>query len=148
MLVNKFKELAESLNWVFNYGNLEFQNLLDLPVNIDVETDEGTEEVTATYFLLLWSDEDPEFDEFNNVISETFEGQFVLAERSEITEKDFNYKYETHIRKMRGKVKSFMALISACDKWHISKFKNTVVSDALDANVDGIQVSFRVRYDY
>lgn len=140
MLVNKFKELCEGLDWFFNYGDYDWQNLIDLKDDIG----DANQKVS---FLLFWKDRTKAFNSFNVLISETFSGEFVLTERSDLDDKDYNYKYETHIAKMEANLDNYTVLISDCEGWFIESWVETEVSNLLDTNVDGIKVKFRIRHD-
>lgn len=141
MLVNKFKEYCESLNWVFNYGNYDWQNLIDI-VN---EVSEGVP--PDGYFLLLYKDREKKFNQYNALQSETFTGEFIYAKQSNFTEKDYNYKYNNRIGLMEIALDDFHLLISDCQGLYIESWTETEVSNILDANFDGIKVKFRIRHE-
>jgi hypothetical protein len=141
MLVNKFKEYCESLNWVFNYGNYDWQNLIDI-VN---EVSEGVP--PDGYFLLLYKDREKKFNQYNALQSETFTGEFIYAKQSDFTEKDYNFKYENRISQMETDLDNFHLLISDCIGLYIEAWSEAEVSNILDANFDGIKVKFRIRHE-
>lgn len=142
MLVNKLREIAEAKGCTFNYGDYDWQNLNDF---IDPNNN-GDDEIAPKYFLLLWKDRSKAFNDFNVLISETFTGEFILAERSDFGEKDYNYKYENHISKMESELDEFTVQISDCDDLVIESWNETEVSNVLDTNVDGIKVSFKIKH--
>jgi hypothetical protein len=141
MLVNKFKEYCESLNWVFNYGNYDWQNLIDI-VN---EVSEGVP--PDGYFLLFYKDREKKFNQYNALQSETFTGEFIYAKQSDFTEKDYNFKYENRISQMETDLDNFHLLISDCIGLYIEAWSEAEVSNILDANFDGIKVKFRIRHE-
>lgn len=140
MLVNKFKEYCADLGWAFNYGNLNWQNLQDLEM-------EGAEPSDLTNFLLLYKDRIKAFTDFNVVASETFSGEFILCRRSEISEKDYNWKYSERISKLEADADLLQALISDCDNLFVEGWQEGEVSDILDTNMDGIKIAFRIRHE-
>lgn len=140
IMIELFKNIATQLGYSFNYGSEDWQNLLDLQ-------DDTAQANQAKHFLLLWKDRTKAFNGFNVLTSETFSGEFVLTERSDFGEKDYNYKYETHIAKMEAKLDNYTTLISDCEGWFIESWIETEVSNLLDTNIDGIKVKFRIRHD-
>lgn len=140
MLVDKFKEIAEGLGWFFNYGDYHWQNLNDF--------EDDTELIEQSIaFLLLWKDREKHINDFNVVVAETFEGEFIMAVRSRIDDADHNSKYEQRIKQIENKTGAFSDLITDCDSLFIQYWKETEVENALDTNVDGIKVKFRIRHD-
>lgn len=140
MLVDKFKEIAEGLGWFFNYGDYHWQNLNDFEDDTSLENQKIA-------FLLLWKDRDKHLNDFNVVTAETFEGEFIMAVRSKFDDKDHNDKYEQRIKKIEEKSALFSNLITDCDSLFIKYWKETEVENALDTNVDGIKVKFRIRHE-
>ncbi len=144
MIVNKLKEIAELFDWTFSYGSLEWQNIEDLPDDIDLlETDE----LQAAYFMLLYTERQKIFSDFNILVSEKFSGEFILAERSNFNQETYSQKYEDHILKMKNNLDKFTDKISDCDNLFIENWKEVEVINQLDTNVDGIKVSFTIRHD-
>jgi hypothetical protein len=135
MIVNKLKELAEGAGYLFNYGSEDWQNLLDF--------EPGTKA-----FLLLWKDHTKAFNGFNALISETFSGEFILCERSDFTEPDYNYKYEEHIAGLEAELDALTVGISDCDGLYIESWTEVEVSNMLDTNMDGLKVKFRIRHEF
>jgi len=154
MLVDKFKDITTILGWYFNYGDYQWANLMDMfDDTITAENDGELAEFlpagipNKAYFLLLWKDREKAFSDFNRVISETFTGEFLLVERSRLDDRDHNYKYEVHIKKMEKNLDRFQEYISDCDNLHILSWIETEVENELDTNVDGIKVKFKIRHD-
>lgn len=140
MLVDKFKDIAESLNWFFNYGDYSWQNLNDL----EDDTDQENQKIN---FLLLWKDADKKFNGFNALDSINYEGEFILAVRSKLDDIDHNSKYEQRIKKVEDCVESFTNKISVCDNMKIISWKETEVTNDFDTNVDGLKIRFRILYE-
>jgi len=155
MLVNKFKEIAESLGWHFNYGDYSWQNLQDMFDDTGTVDNDGllVENLPAGlphnyYFLLLWKDREKEFNDFNEIVAEIFSGEFLLVERSNMDDPDYNFKYETHISRMENMLDDFQGHIQDCDGLQIKGWLETEVVNELDTNVDGIKVKFRIRHEF
>lgn len=132
MIVNYFKDIAEAKGFVFNYGSDDWQNLQDLAP--------GTQA-----FLLMWKKRVKAFNAYNALASETFSGEFILCERSDFTEKDYNYKYAEHIAGLEAELDDLTLEISDCDGLFIESWEEVEVSNHLDTNVDGLKVTFRIR---
>lgn len=136
-MVNKFREIAESFEWVFDYGRKDFHNL----VNPD--------ESGKWYFFL-----DPITDDSNNETS-TFEGYFMVLSVSDL---DQNYdsqkdtlpedgKYIQNIKPKKEFLKGKFKDQIECDgKFEVLRFRITDVINFFDGNMDGVLVNFQIKH--
>ncbi len=138
MIVKQFKNIATLNSWEFNYGDYQWQNLKDLPN----DTDNQQQQV---YLLLLWKDVEKKFNEFNALVSETYEGEFLLVVRSELDDKDYNYKYEERIKKLEALSDNVSKGITHCEGFAIAYWKQSEVVNQFDTNVDGLKIKFRIK---
>ncbi len=138
MIVERLKNIATLNSWKFNYGDYQWQNLLDL-LN---DTENPQQQV---YLLLLWKDVEKKFNEFNGLISETYEGEFLLVVRSELQDEDYNYKYEERIKELEALSESVTKGITHCEGFTIDYWKQSEVVNQLDTNVDGLKIKFRIK---
>lgn len=145
MLVERLEELIDDFNfptdpvklWHFNYGKEYWQNLQDLPNDAEIPFAERNK-----YVLLLWQDVDPKFNEFGVVESNTITGELLLMVRSKISDEDYNYKYQTHIKNLHAESANMVENFSVCDDWLIKRWKQIEVENAFDTNLDGLKIQF------
>jgi hypothetical protein len=151
MIVDKLKSIAQSLGFIWDYGSESWQNLNDfeddtnkdglLPEPLAADT-EGDQQV---YMMLLYKDADKKFDAFNNVISVAYSGEIILAVKSLLNQRDYNFKYEYRIKQVESKTESVLNQITDCEGLYVESWKEVEVSNAFDTNVDGLKISFRIR---
>jgi len=143
MLVTKLQNICIELDLEFNYGDYNWQNLQDL--RDDVNSSQELEQ--QKHFLLLWKDRDKGYSDFNVLLSETFTGEFLLVERSDFGEKDYNFKYSNHIAQIESLLNLLAQYFSDCEDWTIIRWKETEVHNQFDTNVDGIKVNFTLKHE-
>lgn len=136
MLVDKFKEIAKGAGWKFNYGKYHWQNLLDL-LNDD-----------TIHLLLLWQDRDVKYSDFNVATQSIYTGELLLVKRSELNDKDYNFKYEYRIKRLQQQAELISGNISSCDNLYLQCWHETEVENELDTNVDGLKIKFTIRNEY
>lgn len=141
MLVDKFKEIAKSNGWVFNYGKEEWQNLLDL-------RNDPNGKDRQIYLLFLYRKRKTKRNEHNAITSVSYSGELILAMRSELNDKDANFKYENVIRKLEQDLDGVGNLLTSCEGWGALEVLDTEVFNELDTNVDGLRAEFSVNYEY
>lgn len=134
MIVEKIKQIAKDLNYKFNYGAYEWQNLIDLTENNQI------------YLLLLWKDTNRVFNDYNVIEKTSYTGEFILCKRSNFQEPDYNYKYENYIKELETEAKNIIKNISICDNLLLEKWSETEVSDQLDTNLDGLKINFQITF--
>lgn len=101
----------------------------------------------AKYFLFLWKDRDYILNEFGGIEGYTYEAETILAVRSRISDKDYEYKYETHIKNLEQEVEKIFEEFSVCEEWTIKRWKEIEVENEYDTNLDGLKVRFTVQLD-
>lgn len=156
MLVDKFKEIAETLGLVFNYGSEFWQNLSDYITDSDVqptiiegeEGEEPSEEIIIpVYLLLLYKDTVKQKNEYGATVATTFTGEFFLVMRSEFNQETYLSKYEARIKYLEAKANLVDEAFGYCDGWVIQNWKEVEVINQLDTNLDGLRISFTLRHE-
>lgn len=142
MLVEKFKEICLQGSWQFNYGAGHWQNVQDFKDDSDLDF-----ENRKKYFLLLWQDREVLLNEYGAVIGYEFTGESVFCVRSKISDEDYNYKYEAHIKNLRNEISKIFNSVNTCEEWTIKRWKEVEVENEYDTNVDGLKIEFTFRYD-
>lgn len=143
MLVERLKEACDNLDWKFNYGGGHWQNLLDLPDDVDKPFNEK-----QIYFLLLWKDRDLILNGFGGIQGATYEAEVILCVRSRISDKDYNLKYEENIKGLERMSESLLSDFSVCEEWTVKKWKEIEVENEFDTNLDGLKVRFTVELNH
>ncbi|WP_228853257.1 hypothetical protein [Aegicerativicinus sediminis] len=148
MLVERLKELIADFNtganpgeekWHFNYGRDHWQNLQDLP--------DDSAELFADrnkYLMLLWQDREHKLNNYSAIEGYTFTGEMLLVVRSKISEADYNFKYETHIRNLQDEAMEINDNFTVCENWLIKKWKEIEVENVYDTNLDGLKIQFTI----
>lgn len=141
MIVDDLKTLTTNLGWNFNYGSGEWQNLSDYPTD-----DQLPFAQRKKYFLLLWKDTIKSFDDFGTVTSNTYDGEFIMAVKSSMSDSDYNKKYDVHIKNIEIEIEKLIDSINLCSTFQLKSWKSTEVYNQYDTNVDGLKVKFTVTY--
>lgn len=154
MLVENLKEIVNNLNanvpaltplkgkWNFNYGKDHWQNLGDYVNDVQMDFEDRQK-----YLLLLWKDRNFVLNNFGGVQGYSFDGELVLLVRSKISDEDYNYKYETHIRKLEAEAEKLFNQFSDCDGWLIKNWKEIEVENEYDTNMDGLKIRFTIELE-
>lgn len=142
MIVEEFKAGCLAIGWNFKYGPEHWQNLSDFP-----EDGELPFAARQKHFLLLWKDREDILNSFGETEGYVYDGEFVLSVRSKISDKDYEYKYETHIKNLEDEVDLMKTHFSLCDDWTLQQWRLTEVENQLDTNLDGLKVKFKIKID-
>jgi len=140
MLVNKIEQISEAHGWRFNYGKGHWQNLLDLPDDSDLNFDKRQK-----YFLMHYQNREINFNDYGRK-GIIYESEALLCVRSRMNDEDYNFKYKHNIRRLRGDIDNVLIPALNCDKFNILSFKDFEIENALDTNVDGILIRFKLQY--
>jgi hypothetical protein len=146
MLVEKIKHIInqfenQGLNWDFNYGKEHWQNLKDFKLDAALPFQNRQK-----HLLLLWKDRTATLNNYGTEEGSVFDGEMVLLVRSKISEKDYNYKYETHIKNLESETKRLMNQLSTCDGWILKTWKEIEVENEFDTNLDGLKIRFTIEF--
>lgn len=140
-IVRILQDIALSNNLIYHYGKKAALNLLD-----------GSAEAATTYLLHEFTNRKSEYNDSGTlIIAANYEGKFFLVKQSDL---DQNYfaeagdaaasKYTQHIEPLLEVFKTIGNSL-ACRGIEVSQWDNIDVTDALDANMDGLLCSYKLR---
>lgn len=150
MLIEKIKEFVDSYNepapaeplFHFAYGKDHWQNLCD-----HAKDDNKPFEERNKYFKLLYVDRDYKTNEHSALIRIVYDGEMFVGASSMVSDKSYEYKYETHIKNCLQLVKQFAEDLLDCDNFYITNWKVVEVENLYDNNLDGVKVKFSIYKD-
>ena len=136
-IVGVFNSYADSLDWNFTYGNKENQNLMQS------DMEDG-----LIYFLLDPVTRNVLTSPYGGRGATEFTGSFMLVVKSDL---DNTYngtstkvgKYEKNINPLLTKLELIKDIIE-CDNYTIENWSVVDVINALDVNLDGIIVTYKI----
>jgi len=134
-IVELFREVAESFDWIFDYGRKDFHNLID----------DGTN--GKWHFFL-----DPVVDDTNSQFA-IYEGYFMVLS---IADLDQNYdnqkgtspedgKWLQNIKPKKDFLKTKFRDKLECADLEILRYRMTEVINFFDDNMDGVLVNFQIK---
>jgi len=140
-IVPIFETQATTKGWKFSYGNSANNNLL--------ASDQITDQI---YLLLDPVTRNPIPSEFGGVSGYTFSGQFMLLVKSSLDNVYHNQKdqpkaqgrYEKNIAPLLDEAMSLHSVFG-CTDYEITKWSMIDAINVLDANHDGVVVTFGFR---
>lgn len=141
MLVEELKSIAQSFDWKFDYGKEYWQNRGDFPEDENLPFEDRNK-----YLLLLWKDREFIINKYGAIEGVNFQGEMLFVVRSKISDPTYQYKYDTHIKKLEECTKSLFEAFSDCDGWKIKAWKETEVANRFDTCMDGLKINFTIEY--
>lgn len=138
-MVDKLKEIAETLGFTFNYGRGHWQNLLD-PIN----DTQNTIDIVQVHCHLWWVDEQDLFNDFGAIEQTDYDAEFYVVAKSEITDEDYNSKYENRIKHLKDKARLIQDEFRNCSGFTLKYWKMIEVENQMDANMDGVKVTIKL----
>lgn len=142
MLAEKLEQVTKELGWDFSYASSHWQNLRDLPDDSDKPFKDR-----KRYFMLIQYTQIKSFGDFYSV-ENSWRGEFLLLVRSLMTEKDYAYKYATHIKPLENELGQFERRFGApCNRWTKRRMEITPFINLYDTNLDGLKVEFMMDYE-
>ena len=140
-IVRILQQIAEDKNLIYHYGKKAALNLL-----------EGSAEANTTYLLHEFTNRKSEYNSSKTkIIAANYEGKFFLVKQSDFDQQYFaekgtpeTGKYATNIEPLLGVYHSIGNSL-ACLDITVSQWDNIDVTDALDANMDGLLCSYKIR---
>jgi hypothetical protein len=140
MLVEKLKAASNDLGFLFDYGKEHWQNLADLPNEDDKPPQDRT-----VYLLLLYKDRKVVTNSYNSIEYREYTGEMLLCVRSQITDPDYNFKYENRIELLEQRSEDLLeALGGLCEGWTIKLWSESEVENLYDTNVDGLKIRYTI----
>lgn len=143
MLVEKIKKIATQRNFEFKIGNEHWQNLIDAKDDVDKEFKDK-----KVHLLLFTEKESRTYGDFA-VKDDNRNAIFLLAVRSRISDKDFDYKYDKHIKPLKELARDIEDNdFGICDDMSLKSYSiEGWRENYLDANFDCVEVRISVEYN-
>jgi len=142
-IVRILQDIAEGRDLEYHYGKKAALNLLD-----------GTLEQDKIYMLHEYTNRKSEYNQTGTAITAvTYEGKFFLVKHSNLDAPIFNENGNEPISKYTLNIEPLLTLFGeignqlACDSIAVTQWDCVDITDALDANFDGLLVSYRVKVD-
>jgi len=140
-IVRILQDIAASKNLEYHYGKKAALNLLD-----------GALEPDKIFLLHEFTNRKSEYNSSGTkIISVTYEGKFFLVKHADYDQQYFaerateeTSKYTTNIEPLLqvfGSIGNSLACLDA----EVTQWDNIDVTDALDANMDGLLCSYKIR---
>ena len=140
-IVRILQTIGESHNLTYHYGKKAALNLLD-----------GTLEPDKVFLLHEFTNRKSEYNTSGTkIVAANYEGKFFLVKHSDLDRQYFaeagteeTSKYVTNIEPLLAVFGSIGNSL-ACMGFGISQWDNIDVTDALDANMDGLLCTYKIR---
>jgi hypothetical protein len=143
MLIEKLKEVSENRKFKFEIGDEDWHNLID--ANDDMSLPFHERQV----YLLTFTDEEEFIYDGYGIQVEKYHCVFLLAVRSRLTDPNYQYKYDNHIKPLKDLAKTIRDEdFSLCDGITLKSYKiGSWKENYLDANFDCVEVKISIEYD-
>lgn len=140
-IVRILEAIALDNNLVYHYGKKAALNLLD-----------GSVEAETTYLLHEFTNRKSEYNDSGTlIIAANYEGKVFLVKQSDFDQHYFaeagdveTSKYTRHIEPLLSVFKTIGNSL-ACTGIEVNQWDNIDVTDALDANMDGLLCTYKLR---
>lgn len=140
-IVRILQTAAEAKELTYHYGKKAALNLLD-----------GTLEPDKIFLLHEFTNRKSEYNSSGTRIQATnYEGKFFLVKHSNYDQQYFQEAGEESTSKYTVNIEPLLTVFKelgdylACEGVEVSQWDNIDVTDALDANMDGLLCSYRIR---
>lgn len=146
-LQETFKEIVVALNnglpeplFHYAYGKDHWQNIYDHEKDGQLPFDERNK-----YVKLLYVDEDELINEYGGVEKVICTGECLFLASSHLADPSYEYKYETHIKKLKEFCREFRDKLTDCgSNLQVKKWTIVEVENIYDNNLDGVKVKFTI----
>lgn len=133
-MYNLLKSISTTNGWTFTYAKKDFANLFD-----EVEVSGGT------YVFLDPVKTNSNFDEYNQEISKTYTGTFMVLASSDLDEIDYDTRYQKYIRPITSGATATIKNAIQCDgNKTIKNWGETEVINVFDYNMDGLLITYTI----
>lgn len=140
-IVRILEGIALDNNLVYHYGKKAALNLLD-----------GSAQAATIYLLHEFTNRKSEYNDSGTlIVAANYEGKFFLVKQSDFDQNYFaetgdveTSKYTKHIEPLLEIFKSIGNSL-ACTGIEVNQWDNIDVTDALDANMDGLLCTYKLR---
>jgi len=142
-IVRILQDIAEANSLEYHYGKKAALNILD-----------GTLDADKIYMLHEYTNRKSEYNQTGTAITAvTYEGKFFLVKHSNLDAPHFNengnVSQSKYVLNIEPLLETFAAIGDglACDSIAVSQWDCVDITDALDANFDGLLISYRIKVD-
>lgn len=140
-IVRLLQQIAEDKNLIYHYGKKAALNLL-----------EGSAIANTTYLLHEFTNRKSEYNSSKTkIIAANYEGKFFLVKQSDLHQQYFTERDTLQTSKYTTNIEPLLTVFEdignslACLDSTILQWDNIDVTDALDANMDGLLCSYKIR---
>ena len=140
-IVRILQDIAEAQNLTYHYGKKAALNLLD-----------GTLEADKVFLLHEYTNRKSEYNASGTqIIAANYDGKFFLVKHSDFDQHYFaergNPMQSKYVANIEPLLTTFRNIGNnlACNGIEVAQWDNIDVTDALDANMDGLLCSYRIR---
>lgn len=140
-IVRILQDIAEDKNLTYHYGKKAALNLLD-----------GTLEADRIFLLHEFASRKSEYNTSGTqIVAANYEGKFFLVKHSDFDQQYFAERGTPETSKYVTNIEPLLSVFTdignslACTGIEVSQWDNIDVTDALDANMDGLLCSYKVR---
>jgi len=142
-IVRILQDIAEGRGLEYHYGKKAALNILDGTLNVD-----------KVYMLHEYTNRKSEYNQTGTGITAvTYEGKFFLVKHSNLDAPIFNENGNEPISKYTLNIEPLLTLFGeignqlACDSIAVTQWDCVDITDALDANFDGLLIIYRMRIE-
>ena len=140
-IVRILQDVAEDNNLIYHYGKKAVLNLLD-----------GSLDAESVFLLHEFTNRKSEYNNSGTgIVAANYDGKFFLVKHADYDQNYFaergnqeSGKYSTNIEPLLQIFESIGNTL-ACMDLAVSRWENIDVTDALDANMDGLLCSYSIR---
>lgn len=143
-IVRILQDIAEDRGLIYHYGKKAALNLLD-----------GTLDVANIFLLHEFTNRKSEYNSSGTMITAaTYEGKFFLVKHSDYDQQYFQEVGDQSTSKYTVNIEPLLQVFNsignsmACLDLTVMQWDNIDVTDALDANMDGLLCSYRIKVSY
>jgi hypothetical protein len=140
-IVRILQDIATDNNIIYHYGKKAALNLLD-----------GALEPTNIYMLHEFTNRKSSYNTTGTaIISTSYEGKFFLVKHSDYDQQYFQERGTDASSKFTLNIEPLLSVFQtlgkalACTDAEVSQWDNIDVTDALDANMDGLLCSYKIK---
>ena len=140
-IVRILQDIAIDNNLIYHYGKKAALNLLD-----------GTLEPTNIYLLHEFTNRRSEYNSSGTrITAASYEGKFFLVKHSDYDQQYFAERGTEDTSKYTNNIEPLLQLFAAignalgCTDMVVTQWDNIDVTDALDANMDGLLCSYKIK---
>lgn len=140
-IVRILQDLATSNNIQYEYGKKAALNLLD-----------GTLDADKIFMLHEFTNRKSEYnDSGTRIVAANYEGKFFLVKHSDYDQHYFAERGSEQTSKYTTNIEPLLTVFAtlgnalACECYDVQQWSNIDVTDALDANMDGLLCTYKIK---